>query len=61
VSRDGGRKQKTDLHGLSLCRRHWLNYKDCMQMEKKKKLVASKSFKVLTKKELFLNRQQLHT
>jgi hypothetical protein len=26
--RDGGRKQKTDLYGLSFWRRHWLNCKD---------------------------------
>jgi hypothetical protein len=28
VSRDGGRKQKTDLYGLSIGRWHWLNFKD---------------------------------
>ena len=28
--RYGGRRQKTDLHGLSFWRRHWLNCKDRM-------------------------------
>jgi hypothetical protein len=36
VSRDGGRKQNTDLYGLSFWRSHWLNCKDCMRKKKKK-------------------------
>jgi hypothetical protein len=30
VSRNGGRKQKTEPYGLAFGRRHWLNYKDRM-------------------------------
>jgi hypothetical protein len=35
VSKDGGSKRKT--YGLSLLRRHWLNYKDRMPKKKKRK------------------------
>jgi hypothetical protein len=33
VPRDGGRQQKTDLHGLSCSRRHWLIYKGSLPMK----------------------------
>jgi hypothetical protein len=32
--KDGGRKQKISLHGLSLWRRHWLNCKDFIPVKK---------------------------
>jgi len=34
VSRDKGRKQKTELHGLSCWLRYWLNFNDHMPMMK---------------------------
>jgi hypothetical protein len=37
MSRDGGRKQKTDLYELSIGRWHWFNCKDCTPTKKKKK------------------------
>jgi hypothetical protein len=44
VSRDGGRKQKTDLYGLSIGRWHWLNYGECMLTKKKKKGLINVDF-----------------
>jgi hypothetical protein len=41
MSRDGGRKQKTAPYGLSYPRRHWLTYKDCMPVKKKKKKIIT--------------------
>ena len=42
MSRDGGRKEKTDLYRLSFWRSFWLNYKDrtSMMMKKKKEQVT---------------------
>jgi hypothetical protein len=37
VSKDEGRRQKTDLHGLSFRRRSWLKYKDGMSINNNKK------------------------
>jgi hypothetical protein len=58
LSRDGRRKQNTDLLGLSFRRRHWLNYKDRTPKMKEEEEEKKKKKK---KKKRKRKKKKLHT